>query len=166
MWSSERRLFLAGLAALGLAGCGFTPVYAPGSPAARLSGRIAVAPLAGRDGFALVEALERRIGVPGTDGALYELSLDLEVRSADASIVSSVIQARFDLFGEAGFALRAAGGEDILLAGRVAATTSYGATATTLATRAAERDARSRLMGLLADRIMARLEAAAPGLAP
>ncbi len=50
--------------------------------------------------------------------------------------------------------------------GRVESFTSYSATGSTVATLAAETDAATRLMQILADQIATRLIAAAPGLTP
>ena len=52
----------------------------------------------------------------------------------------------------------------VLLSGNVDSFTGYSATGTTVATRAAERDAYERLMTILADQIVTRLEAGAGAL--
>ena len=49
------------------------------------------------------------------------------------------------------------GSEDVLIVGRTDSFTSYSATGSTAATQAAERDARRRLMVILADRVIDRL---------
>jgi LPS-assembly lipoprotein len=56
MWLSDRRAFLLG--ALALAGCGFTPAYAPGGAGAALRGQVRADDPTDSLGFAFVGALE------------------------------------------------------------------------------------------------------------
>ncbi len=62
MWLSDRRTFLAFLAAGALGACGFTPVYGPGGTGEGLRGAITIAAPDDREGFELVKQLENRLG--------------------------------------------------------------------------------------------------------
>ena len=61
MWWSRRAACLRGLAPA-VAACGFTPLYGPGAPAARMAGRVEVGIVEGAPGFALRERLTGRLG--------------------------------------------------------------------------------------------------------
>ncbi|MEZ5946048.1 MAG: LPS assembly lipoprotein LptE [Hyphomonas sp.] len=72
-----KRLLIA--LTLGLAGCGFQPVYAPGGSAAYTSGFITVEPIRGRSGYVLRQALQKElaIGLPNvTSSASLNIVLD------------------------------------------------------------------------------------------
>lgn len=147
-----RRALLLGL--LALAGCGFAPAYGPGGAGAALRGRVAVEAPATADGFAFRARIEDRLGRPGT-GALG-LSVALSAEADAAAVTRDGAITRYDLVGEAAWRLLSPSG------GTVAAGTARGfagssATGSTIATRAAEEDARARLMAGLADEVVARL---------
>ena len=156
MWFS--RLLL--LAALGLAGCGFTPAYAPNAPANALLGRVAVEAPDDRLSFQLVRRLEERLGRGET--ADYGLSVVIETETEGLGITEDQEITRFNLLGEAGFALRDLATGEVLTDGVVTAFAAYSATGTTVSARIAERDAGDRLMQILADEIITRLIATAP----
>ncbi|APX89746.1 hypothetical protein BV394_08470 [Brevirhabdus pacifica] len=167
MSSSDRRLFLARLgagtlglgAAVGLGGCGFTPVYGPGGSAAGLRGRIRVGDPKSRRGFMLVGRLEERLGRPSAPD--FELDFKLGTRSEGVAISSSNDIERYQLFGNVDFTLRPLGGTQVLTTGRVRSFTSYSTTSLTVGTLAAEEDAYDRLMVSLADLVVAELLATA-----
>ena len=144
MWWSDRRAVLIAAGALALAGCGFTPVYAPGGGAGRLQGQIALPAAETRDEFELRRRLEERLGAAaaGRDGRTT----------------------RFQLVGRADYTLSDAATGDELASGRVDGFTGYSTTGSTVATDAARRDAETRLMVLLADGIVDRLLLAAAEL--
>ena len=152
-WFSRRSLI--GLVLL--AGCGFQPAFGPDGPAGRLQNTIAVADPADKNGFDLVERLEQRLG-RGRDPA-YGLAHEITTRSSGVGITPDNAITRFTIAGSVHFALtrRADGAE--LSAGTVESFTSYSASGTTVSTLAAERDAETRLMRLLADQIVMRLVA-------
>lgn len=158
----SRRLALAGL--LLLPACGFAPAYAPGGSGERLRGRVAVEAPDTPDGFVLGARLEDRLGRP--DGAApLRLLLDLSVEEVSAAVTPGGAITRYDLVGRAPWRLLDAGGA-VVADGEASAFTGYSATGTTVATTAAEADARGRLMALLADAVVTRLLLLPPSALP
>lgn len=160
MWSSEalpRRAALAGLAAL--AGCGFTPVLAPG--ATPLPGGAAVDAPETPDGFVLRDRLLDRLG-PAPAAPRYRLAVVTEIGDTPVAITEEQELTRFNLPGAAAFTLTEEGSGRVVLSGRVDTFTGYSATGTAVATLTAERAARERLARALADLIVSRLLVALP----
>ncbi len=153
MWS-RRAILLAGLAA----GCGFAPAYGPGGPAEGLRGAIAVAPPDDPAAYAFVQRLEERLGRPVDP--LYVLDYQIVLDTDAVRITQDAVAARYNVVGRIDYRLSAAGGE-VLRAASVSGFTGYSAGAATVAERTAARDARDRLMTILADRIVAELLATA-----
>ncbi|SFR20148.1 LPS assembly lipoprotein LptE [Poseidonocella sedimentorum] len=153
-WSG-RRSFLIGLAAAGLAGCGLRPVYAP-SGAGALAGRVAVTVPENRESFLLVTRLRDRLGAPAS-APDYRLDFDVSTRASGLAVTQEQSTTRYQIIGTVRYALRdtATGAESA--SGTVTGFTGYSTTGSTVATLAAERDARERLMTLLADDLTAQL---------
>ena len=105
------------------------------------------------DGFLLGARLEDRLG-RAEEG--LRLVAGLEVEEVAAAVTPEGAITRYDLVGRAPWRLAGADGA-ALADGTASAFTGYSATGTTVATGAAEADARERLMVLLADAIVARL---------
>ncbi|MDD9717195.1 hypothetical protein PVW48_10590 [Dinoroseobacter sp. PD6] len=162
MSSFDRRTLLILLAAAPLAACGFTPVYAPGAEATRLRGAVRMPDPETPDEFDIVREIEARLGRPDTP--LYELTIAPRVTEDSLTLVGARDITRFNLIGTARYSLRPIGSETDLLSGEVNSLTSYSATGTTVSTLSAERDARSRLMIILADLVVTRLLANADSL--
>ena len=158
MSSSETRLsrratLLGALAMLG--GCGLTPVYAPGGTGMALRGTVAVGAPDSVEAFRLKDHLEERLGRPET--AVYDLAVTLDYTEEPVGVSTGQEITRYTLLGQAGYLLtRIATGEQVS-AGEVSTFASYSATGTSVATRAADQDARDRLAIMLADRIVAEL---------
>lgn len=149
---SSSRLVPFLIVTLLLAGCGFTPVYGPGGSATDLRGRIDVARPADEEGFALVKRLEDRLGVPQAS----DLSLTADIRLSEDAVgfLPDGEISRYNVLGQVDWRLvREADGTEVAR-GREKSFTSYSATSTTVATTFAQRDARRRLMVILADRIV------------
>ncbi|MEP4195041.1 MAG: LPS assembly lipoprotein LptE [Aliishimia sp.] len=142
------------LAPLAVAACGFTPVYGPGGTGTKLQNNVLVAAPENRDSFLLVRRIEERLG--RSSAPAFDLSLSLETREEGLGIDSDGNTDRFNLIGVAGYALSNSTG-DVVTSGTVNSFTGYSATGNTTVTLAAERDARERLMVILADQIVARL---------
>ncbi|WP_371061035.1 LPS assembly lipoprotein LptE [Rhodosalinus sp. 5P4] len=159
---SDRRSFVLAACAAALAGCGFAPVYAPGGGASRLQGQVAFSAPGTRAGFDLRARLEERLGV-ATAGR-YALDVVPSVRSEGLGSTRDGRTSRFQLVGSAAFTLSDAEGGTVLAEGEVDGFTGYSTTGSIVATEAARRDAETRLMRLLADRIVDRLLLAAPDL--
>jgi len=159
MSSSDRRLFLLGLAALPLAGCGFQPAYGTGGVAEKLRGRVLVDAPDDRNGFTLVSRLEDRLG--RAQAPAYRLSCAIETDTDELAITTAQEITRYNVIGRVAYTLTDAGSGAVLTQGTVDSFTGYSATGTTVSTLVAERDAYERLMIILADQIVTRLIAAA-----
>lgn len=168
MSSSDRRAALGVLGGLGLAtilaGCGFQPIYGTGAPATRLIGRVAVDDIDGLMGFEMRKRLNERLGTAAAP--LYALNVALTVDDEGLAISQNNEITRYNLSGEASYALRALKTGREVHRGTVRAFAAHSATASPFATRVARRDARARLATSLADQITSRLAVAATDLAP
>ncbi|WP_333830275.1 LPS assembly lipoprotein LptE [Pararhodobacter sp.] len=147
---SDRRAFLLGLAGLaGVAGCRFTPVYAPGGAGRVLQGAVRADDPTQRNEYQFVAALEERLGRP--ESPRYALSYRIGQRyvGGDAS--------RVQVLGTLQYVLTdmATGAE--VAAGRVDGNAGFSTTATQLAEQAAAEDAELRLMRVLADSLVLQL---------
>ena len=144
---------------LALAACGFTPVYAPGGTAAKLQGQVLVQAPGTRDAYLLVQELERQLGRAADPR--YGLKLSLTVTPEGLAVTRAGSVTRYNLVGRATYALVDIATETDVATGTVENFTAYSTTGSTVETRAAERDARERLMTILASQITARLYALA-----
>lgn len=162
MSSCNRRLFLT--LPLALAACGFQPAFGPQGVAQGLRGTIRAADPTDRNGHALVDRLENRLGRP--EVARYDLAYTLQTAPVGVGITTDNSITRYNLTGSVDWTLtdRATGAR--VTGGRAENFTSWTATGTTVAGVAAEEDATRRLMVILADQIVMQLLAAAPRLAP
>ena len=150
MWSSRRAFILSALA---LSGCGFTPVYGPGGTGNRILGRIALDEPETAAGYVFTRRFEERMG---RAAGPYRLETSFQVSEQDLGSTSAGVITRYRLLGRVFYTLRDADGQ-ALIEGRTNAFTGYSTTGSTIATRAAEKDARERLMVLLADQVIDRL---------
>ena len=154
-WSDRRSILLT----LALAGCGFAPVYGPGGSAEGLHGKVAIDAPRDAEGFAFVQALRRRLGEG--DAARYRLSADLTLDEKQLGVTRGQVITRYQVVGQARYRLTDAATDARVASGTVESFASYSATGTTFATRTARRDARERLMTILADQVVDRLLATA-----
>ncbi|QYX56164.1 hypothetical protein K1T73_14010 [Roseovarius sp. SCSIO 43702] len=153
----NRRLFcLTGLAAL--AGCGFSPVYAPGGGGAMLLDSVRLDDPKTRADFLFVRTMEERLGRP-TDPA-YALSYAITLREEAIAISAAGINTRYNIIGSLTYALRDLSTGAVVTSGKSRNFTGYSASGTTVATQAAQREARARLMTIFADDVTTRLAAA------
>ena len=159
---SERRLFLTSLLALGA--CGFAPAYGPGGAATALRGAVATATPDDKLGYDLVGRLEERLG-PAANPR-WRLDYTITTNRIGVGITSENAVTRYNVTGAVDWSLVTLADDKVATSGRVESFTSYSATGSTVATLAAETDAATRLMQILADQIATRLIAAAPGLTP
>ncbi len=153
MSSFKRSIIL--VACLALSGCGYSPVFGPGGSAEALRGQIAVDDPIDAEGFALVRQLERRLGLP--DVPTYRLSASIAIDEDELGITLDQTITRFNVVGEVTYTLTDASTGTAIASGTASSFTSYSATGTTVATLSAQRDARERLMVILADQITAEL---------
>ena len=143
---------------LALSACGFSPVYAPGSDALDLRGAVLVEAPDTEEEFAFTGRIEERLG--RASAPRYDLGFDLDTEVVGLAIDGSNNITRFNLEGRLDWALLSDGAT--VREGRETAFTSWSATGSTISTLESERDARRRLMVILADRVVARLLADAP----
>ncbi|MFD2739685.1 LPS assembly lipoprotein LptE [Sulfitobacter aestuarii] len=152
----SRRLLLA--LPLVLTACGFEPVYGPGCSGSALQNRVSVEEPETRDGYILTREIETRLG--RSSAPTYALALSAATRADGLNIDRSGNINRYNLLGSVDYALRDLDSGVVLASGKVENFTGYSTTGSTVATLAAETDARERLMTILADQIVARLLAA------
>lgn len=164
MSSSDRRTLLCLLAALPLAGCGFTPAYAPDGAAASLRGRIEVQAPADRKGFLLVQQLEQRLG--RAEAPTHDLRYTITTDTSSGGFTPDGDITRYQLEGIAKWTLNERAGGARVAGGTARSFTSWSATGSTVAGLTAEEDAARRLMVILADQIASQIIATAPDLAP
>ncbi|MCC5991333.1 MAG: hypothetical protein JJT99_02315 [Rhodobacteraceae bacterium] len=159
MWSSKRRGVLLGGVALALAGCGFTPAYAPGGAGQTLRGQVRARDPENDADFDFVAALESRLGRAGA-GARYALDYDITIDRRGSASVAGLGETRVSLIGALRYRLTQADSGAEVASGSLRNFTNYSTTATQLATLRAQEDAQARLMRILADQLTTRLIAA------
>lgn len=155
---SNRPLF-ALCAVLLITACGFTPVYSPDGAGTALQDQILVDAPNDINAYLLTQRIEERLGRGGD--ARFGLKVDIAIRETGIAINPQGDTDRYDVLGIAKYVLRDIKSGDQVEAGTVNNFASYSATGTSAATLAAERDARERLMRILADQIVTRLIATA-----
>lgn len=95
-WPEARRAGAAALAALALAGCGFRPLH--GEATARAVAGVEVAPIPGRAGEALRDALSRSLHPGGRRGAAdYRLEVDANSSSGALITGGDTFVRRYDI---------------------------------------------------------------------
>lgn len=151
-------LLIAGLS-LGLASCGFTPMYGNGSAARGLE-NVQVETGEERVDFMLQEALldamgSRRAG----DGRT--LRTETELRATQLGIGADAIARRFAIRLSVDYQLVDDRSGDVLFSGSVTAETSYNASSAAYASQTAQLDAEERAAQDAADRITMQLVRAA-----
>lgn len=156
MSSYNRRSFLM-LAAAGpmLAGCGFTPTYGTDGKAGGLLNQVVVDEPSDNNTYLLVRELEDRLG--RVSSGKYGLSISVVTEELSTGKTISGVTSRYDVVGEATFALRDIATGEVLTTGKTQNFTGYSATGTSVATLAAQTNAYERLMVILTDQIMAGL---------
>jgi LPS-assembly lipoprotein len=153
---SRRSLLLIPLA---LAACGFAPTLAPGSAATGLQGRIRVADPTDKNGFDFLQRMDERLG--RASDAAYDLAYVITTKSSGVGITPEGTIQRYNLTGSIDWTLTSRADGARITGGRVGSFTSYSATGSTVAGLAAEEDAALRLMRILADQIVLRLQSTA-----
>ena len=159
MSSSDRRAFLALLLTLPVAGCGYTPVYAPGAPANALVNRVEVAAPFDRDSFIFVAEIENLLGRP--ESPAYQLTYQISIQRFDLAVTTAGSILRYNLTGQITWALTDIGTGATLTKGTASSFTGSAATTSTVAAQTADDNARKRLMRILATQIVTRLTATA-----
>lgn len=153
---TPRRLVLVAL--LGLASCGFAPIYGTGDG---YRGTIAYEADDSVAGFRLRQRLEDRLG--RSEAPNYTLTTTLRSSQRAAAITAEGDTSRFNIIGAAAWTLTDIASGEVLDEGEVEAFTSYSATGSTIATQSTRDDAEARLAVILADQIVSRVLLQAPG---
>ena len=137
-------------AALLLAGCGFTPAYAPDGAGAELAGQIALPAPQDRNQQLLQDRFRERMGA----GSTYWLETTVTVDTEGLGSTSDGSTTLYQLVGEVDYALIDGATREPMLIGAVEGFASYSASGSTVSTATAERDATERLMVILADQMI------------
>ena len=103
-----------------------------------------------------MQRLEERLG--RTSNAQYELAMNLKISETGLAEDATAQLRRFNVLGQADYTLRNVTTGEITASGSVDNFTGYASAGTTIATLAAQRDANERLMTILADDIVKRLQ--------
>ncbi len=101
--------------------------------------------------------------VPSLKCPRWRLSASIRRSEERIAVTSEGVANRFQILGRVDYALREIGSNRTVTSGSVESFTSYSATRTAVATRAARDDAETRLMVILADQIADELLATADG---
>lgn len=160
MSSFNRRSLI--LMPLALAACGFTPAYGPQGSARGLQGAVRVAAPADKSGFDLVQRLEERLDQPSAPR--FDLTYTITTSANRVGITPDNTIQRFHLTGTVDWSLISIQTGERVSGGQVQNFAAYSATGSTVAGLAAEDDAKTRLMRMLADQIVTRLLATAATL--
>ncbi|WP_424933210.1 LPS assembly lipoprotein LptE [Amaricoccus macauensis] len=163
MWSSDRRTVIRAAAlataALGVAACGFEPMYGTGTTARAGLGQIYVEPIDSAAGYELRDWLIMELG-PASQPT-HRLEIDLEIETDGVALTTTNVTTRFNVTGEADFRLVSLTSNETALSGNVEGISGYSApeseTASAYATRVARADAIRRVSRQLAERIALRL---------
>ncbi len=149
---------------LGLSACGFAPLYGPGGPGDTLHGQVEIAEPTTEAEFDFVARVETRLG----RAAAAPMRLDYAITTTRSGLAITADQEtqRYNLIGEVTYQVTDTTTGAVLSTGRTSSFTSFSATGTTVATTTTERDARQRLMVILADQAVTHLLATAESFLP
>lgn len=154
------RLLAVGGAGVGLAACGFQPMYGhyrDRTPVAAQLAMISIDPIPDRTGQLVRNALEQRMARGGTAAQRYRLAVDLAEATAGVGIQMNALASLANLTMTATFTLT--GGDIGQWTGRSSAVVSYALLGEPYASKAAEADARARAAEMLADDMVLKIGA-------
>ena len=137
---------------MGLAGCGFAPIYGGEDG---LRGRVSYETDESVAGFRLRERLEERLGRSTAPQFTQKTTVQSSERAA--AITSEGDTSRLNIIGTATWSLVSLESGQVVDKGEVEAFTSFSATGSTIATQATRDDAKARLSVILADLIVSRI---------
>lgn len=162
--SNRRKILIAGAALLLVAACNFSPVYGPDAAGSKLEGRIFITAPVSRDQYAFVRQLETRLG--RADPAPMTLSYSMSGSTTSLGTTATGSTTRLHRYGTLSYALKNTDSGETITSGSFTNFTGYSATSNTAATLASERAASERLMIILADQLVDRLNLTDPALLP
>ncbi|MEP4378099.1 MAG: LPS assembly lipoprotein LptE [Alphaproteobacteria bacterium] len=148
------------VALLGLAACGFEPLYGDqeqGTPTEDLLSRVSVPPLADRLGQLVRIELTNRLNPRPAPEPFYVVSVQLNESKQGLAVRRDASATRANLIITATFALTPVGKDESLLSGDIRSSNGYDILTSDFATLAAENDARRRGARDIADAIVDRL---------
>lgn len=150
----KRLVLIAGLA---LAGCGLRPLYGGGatSGVATTLGSVEVAPIEGKGGWLVANALRDRFGATGAPRYRLQVLLDDRISGLGVRRDDSVTRERRTL--RARYQLVDAATGSVLLDATFGSDAGIDVVQSEYATIAAENTALERLSGIVADKIVARI---------
>ena len=151
-------LGLLGLAALGLAGCGFTPLYGTPGLTNSLSG-IAVSAPQGRVGDLLREHLDDVLAHDRGLAPAYSMSLNVSEQRFPRGIRVDNVASRYEYVLTASYALTPTGGSTVVKRGNVRVEVTYDSSDQPYASVVAQQDAQDRAAEEAARRIEVELAA-------
>ncbi|MBA4803640.1 MAG: hypothetical protein H2038_03195 [Brevundimonas sp.] len=143
-----RRLALAAVALMGLAGCGFTPLYGDAGAGSALS-RIAVTTQDDRLGYRVREQLEDALGRDGGQTPLWRLETTIDQSRRPLGRRIDDTAARYELTVRGAWTLTPLNGGEAI-AGVETVTTTYAAADQPYAAIAAQQDGEERAAAELA----------------
>jgi LPS-assembly lipoprotein len=153
----KMRAWMALTLALGLAACGFQPLYGSGE-SGRVLSSIVVGTVDGKTGHVLKAQLERRMSAGRAAGAApaYTLSVALQERLEPIGLRIDASATRTDLTLIANYVLRDANGLEAAK-GKIETTVGYDVPASAFGEVSAQNDARERAGETMAELIRAEL---------
>ena len=145
--------------ALALSGCGLKPLYAGGasSPVAQGLASVEVAPIEGKAGWLVRNALVDRLGIAGGGSPRYRLDVRLDDRLEGLGLLSNDTISRERRTLRARYQLVDAGSGDIVLDATAGSDAGIDVVSSEYATIAAEQTALENLSREVADRIVTKL---------
>ena len=153
-WFNRKLLLVIPLV---LSACGFQPVYGTGGTGSALRGKVEVSAPDDVESYWLVQNLEERLGRSASSASDYDLAVKVSTTQQGQAITASNEITRYSIIGTANYTLTNKASGQIVASGQVDNFTGYSATGSTVETLAGERDARNRLMTILADQITTQL---------
>jgi LPS-assembly lipoprotein len=162
-----RTLFLA-ILTLGLSACGLRPLYSGGAggSTAQLLRTVAVAPIEGKAGWLLRNALHDRLGSEGDSVAAYRLEIELDDQIAGFGVRRDDAVTRERRTLRARYRLVEASKGTVILDATAGSDAGIDVVSSEYATVAAENTALERLTEIIADQITARVALYASRSAP
>lgn len=148
------------MAALPLAACGFQPILKQGSAARGLQGQIAFNLIESRAGFELLELLEKAFGIAGPS-ARFQAKTTLVFEEEELVLIAASSLARVTLYGGVTVEITDQNKGIVVFKEKIRDAVSYTTSAETAVTIATQRDGQSRLVKLLAERLILRLNTTA-----
>lgn len=155
MWLSNKRTFLAFCVATLVAACQFSPVYGPGTSASKLQDRIFIQEPGSEEHYLLVKHLEQTLG--RADPAPMTLTFIYTSSIAGLGTTTTGAITRLQRTGTLIYTLKNTETDATIDSGSLVRFTGYSATGNTASALAAERASAERLVVIVGDALIDRL---------